>query len=355
MSRGTGGQPNRDSDGDREQQQRDTKRGYREAYADEIRAYKRAWRERNRDHIRQYRAGYDAEHREEKRAEARRYAERKRLERHRKEAKRASSKKYYEANKAKHHEYTREWRLRQLAENPEAYRAARAVIQRRWYDKHKDERNAKLRAEHRENPEVKRASARAYYAAHAEEQKAKRRAYYAANREKVLARNRAWKEREKRRLDAGLPPRRLHTTTSAERRANSVAADAFFARQWPAEEVAALRRRRGLSPEADEPIPKEAVARFERDSQRARIEHTLATDYSYADRSRTAETRRALAAQQPRGWQIRAAAEEARMDEIGKQVNDRLRRKEPPRRPHHLDPTAPHPMLGPNNPMGMNR
>ena len=51
----------------------------------------------------------------------------------------------------------------------------------------------------------------------------------------------------------------------------------------------------------------------------------------------------------------RAAAEEARLDAIAKQVNDRLRHREPPRRTHHLDPTAPHPMLSPNNPMGMNR
>ncbi|WP_056366870.1 hypothetical protein [Microbacterium sp. Leaf288] len=340
---------------ERPQREREARRRYRETHADHMREYKRAWRERNAAHIWEYRAAYDAEHPDVKRAEARRYAEKKRQERRRKQSRQVSSKKYYEANKAKHHEYTRQWRLRKLAEDPEGYRAARAVIQRRWYEKHRDERNAKLRAEHRENPELKRAAARAYYAAHAEEQKAKRRAYYAANREKVLAANRAWKDRETRRLHAGLPPRRLHTTPVAERRANTAAADAFFAQQWPAEEVAALRRRRGLSLEAVEPVPAEVVARFERDSQRARIEHTLATDFSYADRARTAEARRYLAAQQPRGWQIRAAAEEARMDAIGKQINNRLRHREPPRRPHHLDPAAPHPMLSPNNPMGMNR
>ena len=235
---------------ERRQREREARRRYRESHADRMREYKRAWREHNAAHIREYRAAYDAAHPDEKRAEARRYAEKKQRERRRKQARQASSQKYYEANKAKHHEYTRQWRLRKLAEDPDGYRAARALIQRRWYEKHRDERNAKLRAEHRENPEVKRAAARAYYAAHAEEQKAKRRAYYAANREKVLASNRAWKDREKRRRDAGLPPRRLHTTPAAERRANTAAADAFFAYFGPA----------GLNPQAAERIS-QAVGR----------------------------------------------------------------------------------------------
>ncbi|MGU3643849.1 hypothetical protein ACLBXX_02705 [Microbacterium sp. C23T] len=339
---------------ERRQREREARRRYRDAHADQMREYKRAWRERNAAHIREYRAAYDAAHPEVKRAEARRYAEKKRQERRRKQARQVSSKKYYEANKAQHHEYTRQWRLRKLAADPEGYRAARAVIQRRWYEKHRDERNAKLRAEHRENPELKRAAARAYYAAHAEEQKAKRRAYYAANREKVLASNRAWKDREKRRRDAGLPPRRLHTTPAAERRANKAAADEFFSRVRVAEEIAALRRP-PTSVDSLRPTPPELVAALERDNQRARIEHAVATDFTLASHRRAAEARRWVAAKRPSGRELRAAAEDARMDAIGKQVNDRLRHRDPPRRPHHLDPAAPHPMLNPNTTMGMNR
>lgn len=347
------------ADRDPAERARDARRAYQEEHADDIRASQRDWRERNADHIRTYRAAYDAEHREEVLAKKRQYmaeyTKRKAAERRRKRARQASSKKYYEANKAKHHDYTRRWRLRQLEEDPEGYRAARVVIQRRWYEKHRDERNAKLRARHRENPEPKRAASRAYYAAHAEEQKAKRRAYYAANREKVLASNRAWKEREKRRTEAGLPPRRLHATPPADRRANTAAAEEFFARRWSRQDVAAIRARNGATPDGLQPTPAELIAAFERDCKRARIEHALATDLSYADRIRTAEIRRFLAAQQPSTRQVRAAAEEARMDAIGKQVNDRLRHREPPRRTHHLDPAAPHPMLNPNNTMGLNR
>jgi hypothetical protein len=43
------------------------------------------------------------------------------------------------------------------------------------------------------------------------------------------------------------------------------------------------------------------------------------------------------------------------MDAIARTINERLRRREPPRRVHHLDPAAPHPMLQPNNWMGMGR
>lgn len=349
-------------DRERAEREREAARAYREAHADEIREYKRAWRARNAEHVRQYRAAYDAEHRDEVLAQKRTYmagyGARKRGERRRQKSRQASSKKYYEANKAQHHEYVRQWRARRLAEDPEGYRAARAVIQRRWYEKHKDERNAKLRADHRDNPEPRRAVARAYYATHAEEQRAKRRAYYAANREKVLASNRAWKEREKRRIQAGLPPRRLHTTSAADRLTQQAGADAFFARKRSAAEIARIRRPpepAAQPPDGLQPTPPDLLAKYERDSQRARIEHALATDFSYADRRRTAEARRYLAAQQPRGRQIRAAQEEARLDAIAKQVSDRLRHREPPRRPHHLDPTAPHPMLNPNNPMGMNR
>ena len=214
--------------------------------ADRTADYKRAWRERNAAHIREYRAAYDAEHREEvlaqKREYMRRYQVRKSVERRRAEAKRASSKKYYEAHKDKHHEYTRQWRARKLAEDPEGFRAARAEYQRRRRAAHREEDNAKLRARRQANPEAARAKQRAYYAKHAEELKARKRAHYQAHRDEVLARNRAWKDREKLRRQTGLPPRRIHTTTTAERDANTAAADEFFARQYSRQEIATMRR-----------------------------------------------------------------------------------------------------------------
>jgi hypothetical protein len=342
------------------EREREQRRAYRERHPERVGEVQRAWRERNAEHVRAYRAAYNAEHRDEvlakKREYMRAYQARQTQERRRRRAKRASSKKYYEAHKQEHHEYTRQWRARKLAEDPVAYRAARAASRRRWWDAHKDEYNAKLRARRQENPEVHRAANRAYYATHAEQLKAQKRAYYAAHKEEILARNRAWKQREKRRLEAGLPPRRIRTTPSAERRANdAAAADDFFRRPRSREEIAAIRLATAATVEGLLPTPVELVAAFERDSTRARIEHALATDFSYADRRRVSEARRHLGEQHASRLAERTALEEARLDAIGREVNERLRHKDPPRRRHHLDPAAPHPMLNPNTTMGMNR
>lgn len=344
---------------DREKE-REQRRAYRERHPERVGEVQRAWRQRNAEHVRAYRAAYNEEHREEVRAKNREYMRgyqaRQAQERRRWRAKRSSSKKYYEAHKQEHREYTRQWRARKLAEDPVAYRAARAASRRRWWDAHKDEYNAKLRTRRQENPEVHRAANRAYYATHAEQLKAQKRAYYAAHKEEILARNRAWKQRERRRLEAGLPPRRIRTTSSAERRANDAAADDFFRRPRSREEIAAIRLATAATVEGLLPTPVEWVAAFERDSKRARIEHALATDFSYADRRRVSEARRHLA-EQRRASRLaeRTALEEARLDAIGREVNERLRHKDPPRRRHHLDPAAPHPMLNPNTTMGMNR
>ena len=47
--------------------------------------------------------------------------------------------------------------------------------------------------------------------------------------------------------------------------------------------------------------------------------------------------------------------EEVRMDAVAKHINDHLRQREEPRRVHHLDPAAPHPMLHRPNTTGLSR
>lgn len=119
-----------------------------------------------------------------------------------------------------------------------------------------------------------------------------------------------------------------------------------------------MRRKPGPAVDELQGTPPDLVAAFERDSKRTRIEHALATDGSFASRQLLAEARRQLAAQERAARrEHRDAVENARLDAIGKQVNDQLRHREPPRRRHHLDPdpAAPHPMLNPNTTMGMNR
>lgn len=344
---------------DRKERERQTRRAYRERNADRIREYKRQWRQRNAYHIRAYRAAYDSERREEIRAKnreyMREYAPRMAAERVRRQAKLAAKRRYYESHKDQYVEYQRRWRARKRAEDPDGYRAAQNARQRAWREANKDRVNAELRAKRRENPEAHRAASRAYYATHAEQLKAQKRAYYQANRDAILARNRAWKQREKRRKQAGLPPRRIRTTPAAQLRANDAAANEFFTRARTQDEIAAIRRGPAPSPELLQPTPDELVAAFMRDSARARIEHALATDLSYARRGRLAEVRRYLASQKISGRDMREAVENARMDAIAKDINDRLRHRDPPRRTHHLDPAAPHPGLTPHTTMGMNR
>lgn len=344
---------------DRKERERQTRRAYRERKADRIREYKRQWRQRNADHIRAYRVAYDSKHREEIRTKNREYmrerAPRVAADRVRREAKLAAKRRYYETHKDQYTEYQRRWRARKRAEDPDGFRAAQNARQRAWREANKDRLNAQLRGKRRENPEAHRASARAYYATHAEQLKAQKRAYYQVNRDAILARNRAWKQREKRRKDAGLPPRRLRTTPAAERRANGAAADEFFARERTQAEIAAMRRGPVPSPALLQPTPEELVTAIVRDSARARIEHALATDLSYARRGRLAEVRRYLASQKISGRDMREAEENARMDAIAKDINDRLRHRDPPRRTHHLDAAAPHPGLTPHTTVGLNR
>ncbi|WP_344739120.1 hypothetical protein [Microbacterium awajiense] len=230
----------------------------------------------------------------------------------------------YAADPKANLEYQRKRRRAQRAADPEGYREAKKQRNKRWRDSHKDEQNAKLRAKHRDNPEIKRAAAERYYAEHGDEVRERRRAYYWANREKQLEKQRLWRAREKRRRELGLPPRRLHRLTASERAANASAADEFFTRPRTPDEVKAIRREPKTSARE--------LARWNRSSARARLAAGIDAD-SDAIRpvmaSRRRESEREAAARRKREA---AAAEAARMDAIAREINDRLRH-EPRRSP----------------------
>ncbi|CDK01642.1 MULTISPECIES: hypothetical protein [unclassified Microbacterium] len=265
-------------------------------------------------------------------------------EKERRDARRAWSREYYAQHREEYLEYQRQHRAAIRQKDPEAYRQAKRQRDQRWRDKHKDEVNAKLREKYRTDPEKHRQRRREHYAANAEEQRARRREYYARNKERQLATQRAWRDREKRRRDAGLPPRRLHRVSRDDRIAHRADADAFFTREWTTAELSEALR--------SVATPPELVAAFKRDSLRARAAYHLAEQkeelarlHKELDRARPG----------PKPTRTLQAVEEARLDAIGREVNERLRHREPARHPHHLDPAAPHPMLQPNHPMGMNR
>lgn len=82
----------------------------------------------------------------------------------------------------------------------------------------------------------------------------------------------------------------------------------------------------------DAPTDPSDLARWERDSARARAGSYLA--------ELTASRAQAEADASPKtAVMLAREAEEARMEEIARQINDRLRRH--PRRPETFDPTAP--------------
>jgi hypothetical protein len=259
---------------------------------------------------------------------------------------RAYARDYYAEHREELLEKQRGYREAQRARDPERYKELRRARARRWRDAHKERENAKKRAKYRANPGRDLERRAKYYAENAEEMKAKRRARYAANREKEIAKQTARRDHEKRRRELGLPVRRLHVSTVSDIAANDVAANEFFARKWPKREV--NRMRKG-------PLtPPELLAAFMRESERVRATGGLAEKREVLERLEK-ELRRAQSGPKPKPRRTAQEIEEARMDAIGRQVNEKLRHRDPPRRPHHLDPAAPHPMLQPNHTMGMNR
>lgn len=281
---------------------------------------KRAWRENNRDHIREYRREYNAAHREEinryERERQRRVAEEQQRaeERRAKNAKKARD--YYHANIEQRRAYQRDYLARRKAADPDAYRAERSRLNAQWRERHKEERAAKRRDRYRDDPEEKKANARRYYERNAEKIKAKRREKYAENGEQERAANRAWRARERRRVEAGLPPHRRHRTTSAERDANLDNATVFFARHRDADAVAAIR---------DEArTPQHLLDAWQRDCHRARTAHYDA---------RNPELRHDVHG--------RLTAEEKRMEDFARELNARLRMN-PRRQSGPRDPARPH-------------
>ncbi|WP_457100673.1 hypothetical protein [Microbacterium sp. P5_E9] len=230
------------------------------------------------------------------------------------------ARKRYAANPEAHLEYQRERRAAQRAADPEGYREAKRLRNKRWHDTHREQENAKLRAKHRENPEAKREAALRYYAEHGGEVKERRRAYYWANREKQLETQRQWRAREKRRREVGLPARRIHRLPQQELAANREAADDFFTRPRSPGDLAVLRSE-------PKPTPKE-LAVWARDCERARIASAIAEDADRARPVRTSEQRAREAT--ARAKREADAAEQARMDAIARLINDRLRHE--PRR-----------------------
>ena len=310
-----------ESEGEHQDHRQVSARRYRAAHAAELREKNRLWKAEHPEKVKEYRDRYRAAHREQVLEEKRAY-ERTRAAKRRRllaaaERRRVKGRERYAADPVAHRTYQRERRAAQRAANPETYREAKKQRNKRWRDAHRDEQNAKLRAKHRENPELKRAAAARYYLAHGDKVRERRREYYRANREKQLAKQREWREREKRRLETGLPPRRTRHVAATQRAANSAAADEFFARERTSAEIAQARR--------EVKTAEQDLARWARESARSRAGAAIAADSDPA-RPVTASQRRAQErAEATRRKREAEVVEEARMDAIARAINEQLR------------------------------
>lgn len=312
--------------------QRDKGKWYRELTRDRRRELQAAYKERNREHVRTYNREY-----------MRAQAQRKRAEEDKRARRAERSRQYYAANKDKWVGYSRAYVARQRAENPDGFRERRRAHNAADYQRHREERLASKRDAHRDNPEARRAAARDYYEQHKEEVKAKSRARYQANKDRAKAAAAAWRRREKNRQQGGLPPERLHRTTSAECAENRAAATAFFTAPRTREQNARLEEEYAVSPEM--------TAAWERDCQRARAnvylggQPTVGHKFVYPTDK---EVFRRIAREREQARRDAAqAAEDARLDEIGRNLNDALRHTP---RLHSRRPDATGPQTGPATP-----
>lgn len=293
----------------------------------------RAWRERNRERVRESNLAWKAANPDRARELNRLSMHRQHLRKKREAAKRERRKVYargwYERNRERVLEQQRVARARRKAENPERYRAMANARQQRWRDSHRDEQNQRLRDHRLDNPASRIGTERRYYEKNREQILERARARYAANPEEARARAKQYRSRERRRRQLGLPPPRRHVVRPRERDENQRNADDFFARSYTRQEVNDAATALATPPDL--------LAAWKRDCARARAAYRLVTDPEVAEYK--SESRRRVEAAREL-LRRRQAAEEARMDAIARDVNDRLRRV--PRRPTPADPTLPH-------------
>ena len=319
----------------RRARKRENRRRYAEAHREEVAERLRAWKAAHPEKVKEYRARFRERHLEQVRREnregERRRAAKKRTADAAAERRRGRARDRYAQDPAGNLEYQRQRRAAQRAADPDGYREAKRARNKRWRDRHREEQNAKRREKHRDNPDAKRESAARYYQTQGERVRERRRAYYQANREAQLEKQRQWRAREKRRRDAGLPPRRLHRTTAAERAANRGAAVEFFERERTPEQIAILKE--------ELRTPDDVIARWERDSERARIASAIAADTDITGPLTASQMRHRERERAARQKQVARELEEARMDQIARAINDRLRTHPRPVRSHNHAPT----------------
>lgn len=205
---------------------RERDRRYRLENPEEFAAQRRRWVEANRDRIRESNRRWREEHleraRELNRDSMRRAAARKRRDAETRARARTRVRVWRQEHPDRVRNYQREW--------VEANRDKVREYYNRYYRTHRDEVNARATARRDAGPVARSARNQAWAAEHREhhaELQRARRADTAVNAAELKA-NAAARRLKRALARAGLPSKRLHPATAAERRANERAAVAFF-------------------------------------------------------------------------------------------------------------------------------
>jgi hypothetical protein len=282
------------------EQQAEYGRQYRAEHTEEIAAYRRRWLEQNLEAARAV-----------NRENMRRKAAQERVEQERRSRKAAYARERYHADPEASRAKAREYLQKKRAQDPDGYREGKKRRNAAWRERNKEEINSKLREKNLRDPSKKKAQAQRDYELHGDKRRASRRRYYQKNRDRELTKQKQWRDRERRRLDVGLPVRRLHAIAPAERDQNAADAAAFFARPVTSQLTEQL--------EAELATPQHLIDALRREWARIR-----AADYARRNPESTSDSVH------------RREAEEVRLDAIARGINDRLRRT--PRRDPQLAP-----------------
>ncbi|MDR5700716.1 hypothetical protein [Agromyces aerolatus] len=205
---------------------REVKRRWREANLDRVHEQSRAWKAANPERVRELNRRWREEHldrsRQQNRDSARRAAVRRRREAETRRKARERSKRWRE----EHPEQVRTYQWRWVEANRDKVRE----YYNRYYETHREEVSARAAARRDADPEGTRRASREW----ADRNKARRAELQRKRRsdpdiyQAELEANAAARRLKRRLARAGLPPKRLHATSAAERRAHDREADAYF-------------------------------------------------------------------------------------------------------------------------------
>lgn len=376
---------------EQKRRRREANRAWRERNPEKIAQAKREWVAANKEHVDAYRRNYLQKNRAKVNETSRAWAQKQRAQEEDRQRRRDYAKAYYEKNKAEILAKQKAARDRRRAEDPEAFRTKTRERNQRWYAKHTEDARLRAREYYWANHDRTYDNGKRWYRENAEKVAQQKADAYWADPKTYLMQQRRRRATATRSRRARLPSQALHPIDVLGIRAREEQATQFFARRRTADEVRQIRDQplRDAS-SGGGPTPPELIQAWKEDCANAReldfphtapedlsprlairkrrmerirqqqidiVERTVQRDVNKHERLQRVESeRRAGVAERAAARAAAKEAEEARMDAIGRQINDRYRiYPRPQPRLHRPDPAAPFPGPGTQSGRGLSR